>query len=67
MSSGKLEAIYKEGNDESHNFKLELQSDFSSIVIPFSKIFKRNNTQVVPIQEREFTFQEILKHEFSNI
>ena len=67
MSSGKLEAIYKEGNDESQNFKLELQSDFSSIVIPFSKIFKRNNTALVPIEEREYTFQEILKQEFSTL
>jgi len=73
MSSGNLEEIYQNINEESYEIFLEFDViDYSKIVIPFSKTFKSNKPkdiysgkESIPFKERDPEFKMILRQEFS--
>ncbi len=75
MSSGNLEQQYLDKNEDSNKRFLEFEVlDYSKIVIPFSKVFKRYKTrniysgeEKIPFKERDQEFKMILMQEFSNV
>jgi len=73
MSSGNLKEIYREINEGLHENSLELDVDYSKIVIPFSKICKTykpidvySGKEKIPFNERDPEYRMILRQEFAN-
>ena len=73
MSSGNLKEIYHELNEGLNENILELDVDYSKIVIPFTKMFKSykprdiySGNERIPFKERDHEFKMILKQEFAN-
>lgn len=72
MSSGK--ELYREINKGWLENILELDADYSKIVIPFSKAFRSNKPkdiysgkERIPFKERDPEFKIILRQEFSKL
>lgn len=78
MDIGKLEGLYQEILETSHENSKEVISendiDYSEVVIPFSKMFKSykprdiySGNERIPFKEKKQEFRMILKQEFSTI
>ena len=77
MSIGKLERLFREIIGTTHETSYvdisESETDFSQIVIPFSKIFKTykpidvySGKEKIPFNERDPEYRMILRQEFSS-
>lgn len=73
MSSGNLKEIYQETNEGLNENILELDVDYSKIVIPFSKMFKPykpkdiySGNERIPFSERDPEYKMIMRYEFAN-
>ena len=73
MSSGNLDEIYHETNEDSYDSINELNIDFSKIVIPFSKVFNSyksvdiySGMERILFKDRDPEYKMILRQEFAN-
>jgi hypothetical protein len=74
MSIGKSEGILQKITDISQEIDIKGEADISSIIIPFSKVFKSNKqidiysgAEKIPFKERDLEYKMILKQEFGNL
>lgn len=77
MSLGKLEKLFQEIIETTHETSQvdisERDTDFSQIVIPFSKVFKAykpidvySGKEKIPFNERDPEYRMILRQEFAS-
>lgn len=72
MNSRQSEIIYYENNESLNGNIVELDVDYSKIVIPFSKMYKSSRMnylysgdEKIPFKERDPDYRLILHQEFS--
>lgn len=68
-----LKLINKPSGEINLNEKSDIHYDISTIIIPFSKIFKNkkqsdvySGTEKIPFKERDLEYKIILREEFAN-
>jgi hypothetical protein len=74
MISGNLDEKSYENTEDLYLNSLDVDVDYSKIVIPFSTVFKSiksrdiySGNEKIPFKERDQGFKMILKHEFSTL
>jgi len=74
MNSRQSEIIYYENNESLNGNIVELDVDYSKIVIPFSKMYKSSRMnylysgdEKIPFKERDTEFKVIFRQEFSEV